>query len=128
MRSVRKVLMVDDEPDIRQIGRMSLAKVGKWEVVLATGGLEAVELAKEHRPDLVLLDAMMPGLDGPATLARLRATPETQDIPVIFMTAKVQKQEVARYIEAGAAGVISKPFDPLQLPAEILRILGAVSA
>jgi CheY-like chemotaxis protein len=120
--SIHKVLMVDDEPDIRRVGQMSLELVGQFEVLLASGGEEAVELAARERPDVILLDVMMPRLDGPATLDRLRHDQGTAGIPVIFMTAKVQKHEVARYLAQGASGVIFKPFDPMTLPEEIRRI------
>ena len=122
---IQKVLLVDDEDDIRTIGQLSLARVGGWQCALAAGGQAALELAQSFRPDLVLLDVMMPGMDGPSTLAALRAQEATRDVPVIFMTAKVQKHEVARYLELGALGVISKPFDPMSLPADIRRLVSA---
>jgi CheY-like chemotaxis protein len=126
--AIAKVLLVDDEPNIRKIGELSLKKVGKWDVVLAASGSEGLELAARERPDLILLDVMMPGLDGPATLAELKSRPETADIPVIFMTAKVQKQEVERYLAAGAIGVIPKPFDPMSLPTQIREIISALGS
>ena len=122
--TIAKVMLVDDEADIRTVGKMSLARVGKWVVVLASSGAEALPLAVSERPDVVLLDVMMPGMDGPTTLAKLREQPETATIPVIFMTAKAQKTEVERYLSLGARGVIAKPFDPLGLPAEVRRIMG----
>nr|WP_136924994.1 response regulator [Polyangium aurulentum] len=125
--AIAKVLLVDDEPNIRKIGELSLKKVGKWAVVLASSGSEGIELAAQERPDLILLDVMMPGLDGPATLAELKSRAETADIPVIFMTAKVQKQEVERYLAAGAVGVIPKPFDPMSLPSQIREIIAALA-
>jgi len=115
--------MVDDEPDIRKIGLVSLRSVGKWTAVAASSGEEALQLAPREKPDLILLDVMMPGMTGPDVLARLRANPETANIPIIFMTAKVQKSEVEGYRALGAAGVISKPFDPMQLPAQIRAIV-----
>jgi len=121
--AVSKVLLVDDEPHIRRIGELSLKGVGKWTVVLASSGAEALEKAEIEKPDVILLDVMMPGMDGMATLAKLRAHEATSKTPVIFMTAKVQKHEVDRYREAGAVGVIPKPFDPMALPAQILDIL-----
>ncbi|MGC4122497.1 MAG: response regulator [Myxococcales bacterium] len=90
--------------------------------MLASGGEEAVSLAAQERPDVILLDVMMPRLDGPATLDLLRREPQTADIPVIFMTAKVQKHEVDGYLARGAKGVIFKPFDPMTLSQEIGRI------
>ena len=120
---IRKVLLVDDEDDIRTIGQLSLSRVGKWETVLAANGDEALEKAAREKPDLILLDVMMPGMDGPTTFAKLRAQEATAHTPVIFMTAKIQKQEVARYLELGAVGVIGKPFEPMTLPAEIKKLL-----
>src|SRR5690348_12910025 len=121
---IRTVMLVDDEPDIRRIGAISLARVGGWSVVLAASGEEALAHLSRARPDVILLDVMMPGLDGPSTLARLRAA-LAPDVPVIFMTAKVLAHEVERYLELGAAGVITKPFDPLRLPEEVRAIVGA---
>ncbi|MDI1481570.1 response regulator [Polyangium sp. y55x31] len=120
---VSKVLLVDDEPHIRRIGELSLKGVGKWKVVLASSGHEALEIAARETPDVILLDVMMPGMDGQETLLELRAREATAAIPIIFMTAKVQKHEVDRYRELGAAGVIPKPFDPMALPGQIRDIL-----
>jgi CheY-like chemotaxis protein len=120
---IRKVLLVDDEEDIRTVGRLSLSRVGGWETVLASSGAEALSRAAAEQPDLILLDVMMPGMDGPTTFVQLRAQAATAKTPIIFMTAKIQKQEVARYLELGAAGVIGKPFDPMTLPSEIKRLL-----
>jgi two-component system, OmpR family, response regulator len=124
-RTIRKVLMVDDEPDIRRVGQMSLELVGDLRVLLAESGAEALELARRELPDVILLDVMMPQLDGPATLLLLKADAATAQIPVIFLTAKVQKNEVERYLAQGAHGVIFKPFDPMTLPQEIRRLAGA---
>jgi two-component system OmpR family response regulator len=118
-----RVLLVDDDPDIRLIGEMALARVGNFAVQLAASGPEALTAAAAG-PDVILLDVMMPGMDGTATLARLRADPALASIPVIFMTAKVQDSEVARYRELGAQGVIAKPFDPMTLHERVLRLLG----
>jgi two-component system OmpR family response regulator len=120
---IRKVLLVDDEADIRTLGQLSLSRLGGWETVLAASGAEAVTRAVTERPDLILLDVMMPVMDGPSTFTQLRAQEATARIPIIFMTAKTQKQEVARYLELGAVGVICKPFDPVTLPSEIKRLL-----
>ena len=115
--------MIDDEPDIRRIGEMSLSAVGKLKVLLASSGAEGIELARREKPDVILLDVMMPGLDGPATLQKLRADAETAKIPVIFMTAKVQRAEVERYLDLGAQGVVPKPFDPLTLAARVRELV-----
>lgn len=120
---IRKVLLVDDEEDIRTVARLSLSRVGGWQTVLAGSGAEALERAAAERPDLILLDVMMPGMDGLATFARLRAEEATVRTPIIFMTAKAEPREVARYLSLGAVGVIIKPFNPLTLPAEIKKLL-----
>ncbi len=120
--AIRKVLMVDDEPDIRRVGQMSLELVGKRQVCLASSGREALALAAREQPDVILLDVMMPELDGPATIGLLRAQASTAAIPVIFMTAKIQRHEVERYLSLGAAGVIYKPFDPMTLAGDVDRI------
>jgi CheY-like chemotaxis protein len=120
---IKSVLLVDDEPDIRTIGSMSLRRVGKWEVRAASSGKEGLELATAQTPDVILLDVMMPEMDGPATLAALRAVPSLADVPVIFMTAKVQSKEIERWLALGAVGVIRKPFDPMTLPAEIRALV-----
>ncbi|KFE65359.1 response regulator [Hyalangium minutum] len=120
---IRKVLLVDDEVDIRTIGFLSLSRVGGWQTVLASSGMEAVTKAAAELPDLILLDVQMPDLDGLTTFGRLRAQAVTAALPIIFMTAKLQAQDVARYLELGALGVIGKPFDPLTLPKEIKRLM-----
>jgi CheY-like chemotaxis protein len=120
---IKSVLLVDDEPDIRTIGQMSLQMVGGWDVEVASSGVEALELLMKRSFDLILLDVMMPLLDGPATLFQLQSSPNTNKIPVIFMTAKVQHQEIEQYLRMGVCGVISKPFDPMQLPTEIKKIV-----
>ena len=125
MTPLRKVMLVDDEDDIRTIGNLSLSRVGGWQTVLASSGAEALEKAAAEKPDLILLDVMMPGMDGPTTFGKLRAQEATAGTPIIFMTAKIQKQEVARYLELGALGVIGKPFDPMTLPAEIRKLVPA---
>ena len=127
VKTISKVLLVDDEPHIRRIGELSLKGVGKWIAVLAPSGTDALAIAEREQPDLILLDVMMPGMDGPATLQQLRATESTAKIPVIFMTAKVQKHEVDKYLAAGAIGVIPKPFDPMALPSLILQILSGAN-
>lgn len=119
-----KVLIVDDEPDIRRIARLGLARVGKMDVVEASNGAEGLLRAKEERPDAVLLDVMMPAMDGPTTLARLREDPATAGIPVVFLTAKAIAAEVDRLKSLGAAGVLTKPFDPMTLARDLRAVLG----
>ncbi|HEY9788294.1 MAG TPA: response regulator [Candidatus Obscuribacterales bacterium] len=120
---IQKVLMVDDDQNIRRICQVCLTNVGKWQVFLASSGFEALETAAREKPDVILLDVMMPEMDGPTTLAKLREDPALKDVPVVLMTAKVQPHEVEQYTNLGAVGVISKPFDPLTLPSEIKRLL-----
>ena len=119
-----KVLVIDDEPDIRRIARLGLTKVGKMDVVEASNGTEGLARAKAERPDAILLDVMMPGLDGPSTLARLREDPDTAAVPVVFLTAKAIAAEVDRLRALGAAGVLTKPFDPMTLARELRAALG----
>jgi two-component system OmpR family response regulator len=121
----RRVLLVDDDDSIREIARLSLERVGDWEVVPAASGQEAVEAAAARGPfSLVLLDVMMPGLDGPTTMARLRTGPLPTEVPVVFLTAKLQPTDRERLRALGAVGVIAKPFDPMTLAAELDEILG----
>jgi CheY-like chemotaxis protein len=122
----RRVLVVDDDDDVREVTTFSLELIGGYEVFDANGGVAAIELARRHRPDLVLLDVMMPGMDGPATFRALRADPETAHIPVVLLTAKTPVA-LDQEENDGLAGIISKPFDPRALVAEIERILGPES-
>ena len=114
-----KILMVEDEPDIQAVARMALEFVGGFQVEICNSGREALDRVLGCAPDLILMDVMMPEMDGPSTLLALRADPATAGHPVIFMTAKVQTHEVARYKEIGALGVIAKPFDPMTLASTI---------
>jgi CheY-like chemotaxis protein len=113
--SAIRILHVDDEPDIREIVDMSLGLNPEFEVRACASGAEAIAAAIEWSPFVILLDVMMPGMDGPTTLAQLRKNPQTSDIPVLFMTARAQTREVEEIISLGAQGVISKPFDPMTL-------------
>jgi CheY-like chemotaxis protein len=112
---LRTVLYIDDEPDIRTIVQMALSLTNELTVHIGESGAQALELARTLKPDVMLLDVMMPGLDGPGTLQKMRADPETADIPIIFVTAKAMPREIAQFREMGAVGVIPKPFDPMQL-------------
>ncbi len=120
-----RILIVDDDADVRSVTDLAARHIGKWDTVLAASGEEALEKARSEKPDLILLDVMMPGTDGPTTLARLQEDPQTAAIPVIFLTAKAQRHEVQRYMALGARGVIVKPFEVKELPGEIIRILEA---
>jgi CheY-like chemotaxis protein len=120
----RRILLIEDEDDIREIARVSLETLAGWATLSAHSGQEGLDLARRERPDAILLDVMMPDMDGPQTLARLLEDPATRSIPVIFMTAKVQASERRNLSDLGVRGLIAKPFDPLQLAAEISAILG----
>ena len=119
---LNRILYVEDEPDIRMVAQMALQAVGGFTVIACASGQEALDAAPGAAADLLLLDVMMPGMDGPTTLKGLRQLPATADTPVIFMTAKVQAAEVAVYKGLGALEVIPKPFDPLELSTQIQRI------
>jgi two-component system OmpR family response regulator len=119
---LRRILCVEDEPDIQMVARLALEEIGGFKVEVCGSGAEAVERAPKLKPDLILLDVMMPDMDGPTTLEALRKLPEVAETPVIFMTAKVQAHEVVRYKELGALGVIAKPFDPMTLPETLKRM------
>lgn len=119
MSELRRIMCVEDDPDIRMILDFSLATVGGYEVCLCPGGLSALVRAPEFRPDLVLLDVMMPDLSGPETLAALREQSGMKGVPVVFMTAKAMPDEVEALLQYGATGVIVKPFDPVTLPQDI---------
>ena len=124
MSEAQKVLIVDDEDDIRELARISLERVGGLRVVAASSGERGLELAESEEPDAIVLDAMMPGMDGPATLQRLKADPATEAIPVVFLTGSVQEVERERFLSLGAAGILAKPFDPMQLANELRAVLG----
>ncbi|HFD31818.1 MAG TPA: response regulator [Gammaproteobacteria bacterium] len=115
MAELKKILYVEDEPDIQMIARVALENVGGFELLVCSSGAEAVEKAASFDPDLLLLDVMMPGMDGPTTLQELRKIPQLKDKPVMFMTAKVQPQEVEFLKSLNIADVIAKPFDPMGL-------------
>jgi two-component system OmpR family response regulator len=124
--NLREILYVDDEPDIREIVQMALGLVPTLSVNTADSGQRALEIMQAKRPDLVLLDVMMPNMDGPTTLQQMRSRPELQSIPVIFMTAKAMPQEVARFRSLGAAAVIAKPFDPMLLGEQVFAVWDAL--
>ena len=120
--ALKSLLYVDDDPDIREIVQMSLTLDGELTVLLSDEGERALSKMRAERPDLVVLDVMMPGMDGPAILARMRADAELAHIPVIFMTAKADAQEVARFRGMTAIGVIAKPFDPMVLSKQVMAL------
>jgi two-component system, OmpR family, response regulator len=118
-RKLKRILHIDDEPDISAVVAYALRKLGHYEVCSANSGYLAVELAKEFRPDLILLDVMMPGMDGIQTVTALHADQATAGIPVVYLTAKVQSHEFKSLQQTGVAAVLSKPFDPEGLCREL---------
>ncbi|NKD87227.1 response regulator [Haematospirillum sp. 15-248] len=122
MVTLQRVLYVEDDPDIQAIATLALVDVGGLKVTACSSGDEALSAFPSADPQIVLLDVMMPGMDGPGTLQALRKLPGGDRVPVAFMTAKVQSHEVARYLDMGAAGVISKPFDPMTLAEQVRTI------
>ena len=120
--TLERVLCVEDEEDIRTIAVLALQSFGGLTVRACASGAEAIQEAPAFRPQLILLDVMMPGIDGPTTLKSLRTLPGLEEVPVVFMTAKVQPDEVAYYRELGALEVISKPFDPITLAPQLREI------
>ncbi|MCA1689554.1 MAG: response regulator [Actinobacteria bacterium] len=120
----RRILVVDDDDSIREVAQMSLELVGGHEVLTAASGADGLSCARTEQPDAILLDVMMPDLDGPATFERLQADPATREIPVILLTAKLQPADRARFAELGVRAVVAKPFDPMTLADEVAGILG----
>ncbi len=118
-RTLEHVLLVEDDLDIQEVARMALDLLGGFRVTTCSSGREALERAPAAAPDLILLDYMMPGMDGAATLAALRAIPSLEQVPVIFVTARARPEEIGTFRRLGAAGVITKPFDPMALPGQI---------
>ncbi len=120
----KTILVIDDDDDIREIAQLTLELGASWNVITASSGAEGVSTALSAAPDAILLDVMMPGLDGPATFARLQDDERTRGIPVVFLTAKARPAERERLLGLGVAGVLAKPFDPMALPGEIAAVLG----
>lgn len=116
-------LVIDDDDDIRLVVKMSLRLIGGLDVIEASSGQEGVDLAVRVRPDIIMLDVMMPGMDGPTVLHQLYNNPLTSGIPVIFLTAKAMPGEIGRLKDLGAVGVLTKPFDPMQLAADVQALL-----
>ena len=120
----RRILIIDDEDDIREVAALSLETIAGWEIVVARSGAQGLAIAAECRPDAILLDVMMPGMDGPATFRELRRNPVTASIPVLLLTAKVQSSDQRRFADLGVQAVLFKPFDPLTLAKQIGDSLG----
>jgi len=119
-----RILIIDDEDDIREVAALSLETVAGWDVEMASSGAQGLARAAEYRPDAILLDVMMPGMDGPSTFRELRRNPLTDKIPVLLLTAKVQSNDQRRFADLGVEAVLFKPFDPLTLSTQIAGILG----
>jgi CheY-like chemotaxis protein len=121
-RPLNKICYVEDDEDIQRIVRLSLERVGKMTVEVVGDPMVAIETMKAFGPDLVLLDWMMPGMDGPTLFRAMKERPETQSLPVVFITAKANQVELDELTRLGAAGAISKPFSPKDLPDQLRAI------
>lgn len=119
-----RILVIDDEERIQEVVQTCLEILGGWEVLTAGSGNEGLLKAQTQQPDAILLDVSMPGMDGLAIFQRLQENPTTQSIPVILLTAKVQPADRERFAQLGVAGVITKPFDPVQLASQVAQALG----
>jgi len=122
MPELNKILYIEDEPDIQTVARLALENVGGFTLEVCDSGQTALDVAEDFAPDLILSDVMMPGMDGPATITKLREISSLSNTPVMFMTAKVQTEEIAELLSYGALGVIPKPFDPMSLSTKILEL------
>ena len=121
-KKLKKILYVEDDPDIQEIARLALEEIGGFNVRTCNLGKEALEIAPQYKPDIILLDIMMPDMDGITTFKEIKKNPELADTPVIFLTAKVQSEEIREYEKLGVTGVLYKPFDPLVISDSILKI------
>lgn len=121
--TLAKVLLAEDDPDIQKVAKMSLKFAGVADIVVVDNGEDCLAAAERDRPDVILLDVMMPKMDGYETCRRLKQDEKTRSIPVIFLTAKAQQFEVKRGLELGACGYLTKPFNPMTLHAEITDLL-----
>ena len=120
--ALERILYVEDEEMLRTVTNLALTRIGKFTVALCDSGTKAVAMAQEFKPQLIMLDVMMPVMDGPATLRALQSDPATADIPIIFITAKVQPREVEAFLALGVVDVIAKPFEPMGLAGQVRAI------
>lgn len=120
----KKILVVDNEEYIQEIAKICIETVAGWEVITVSSGKEGIIMAEKHQPDAILLDVMMPDMDGLAVFGKLQSNPQTQSIPVILLTAKIQIADRVRYAELGVKSAIAKPFNPLELSGQIANALG----
>ena len=121
---MRRILIIDDEDDIREVAALSLESVAGWSVLTACSGAEGIRAAHVEQPDAILMDVMMPSMDGPTTFREMQRSPEIANIPVVLLTAKVQGVDQRRFAGLGVAGVLFKPFDPLTLAEQMASTLG----
>ena len=121
---MRSILIIDDEDDIREVAALSLEATAGWKILTASSGAEGITVASAHQPDAILMDVMMPGMDGPTTFRLMQQDPSIASIPVLLLTAKVQGVDQRRFAGLGVAAVLFKPFDPLTLAAQISESLG----
>ena len=121
---MRRILIIDDEDDIREVAALSLESVAGWSVMTACSGAEGIQAAMSELPDAILMDVMMPAMDGPTTFREMQRSPEIASIPVVLLTAKVQGVDQRRFAGLGVAGVLFKPFDPLTLAEQMAATLG----
>jgi CheY-like chemotaxis protein len=121
---MRRILIIDDEDDIREVAALSLESIAGWQIYTASSGAEGIQAAIAEKPDAILMDVMMPAMDGPTTFKEMQKSPEIAHIPVILLTAKVQGVDQRRFAGLGVAAVLFKPFDPLSLAEEISAALG----
>jgi two-component system, OmpR family, response regulator len=121
-RPLNKICYVEDDEDIQRIVRMSLERVGKMTVEIVTDPMTAIGVMQSFKPDLVMLDWMMPGMDGPTLFRKMKQDPQTSGLPVVFITAKAQQRDMEELMTLGAAGTISKPFSPKELPDQLRAI------
>jgi CheY-like chemotaxis protein len=121
---MRNILIIDDEDDIREVAALSLEATAGWKITTASSGADGIRAAADARPHAILMDVMMPGMDGPTTFRQMQQNPEIAGIPVLLLTAKVQGVDQRRFADLGVAGVLFKPFDPLTLADQICATLG----
>jgi CheY-like chemotaxis protein len=121
---MRRILIIDDEDDIREVAALSLEATAGWHILTANSGASGIELATAEQPDAILMDVMMPGVDGPTTFRNMQQNPAIAHIPVLLLTAKVQGADQRRFAGLGVAAILFKPFDPLTLAEQISEVLG----
>jgi len=122
--AMRNILIIDDEDDIREVAALSLEATAGWHITTASCGADGIRAAADARPHAILMDVMMPGMDGPTTFRQMQMNPDIAGIPVVLLTAKVQGVDQRRFADLGVAGVLFKPFDPLTLADQICATLG----